>query len=108
MRYLKYLLFSVIILSVFTPFISRAQELEPDQVEIVRAKILDIQSQGSTTLPVLNISDTDKNITVESGKISQRHCTGNNIMSAKGKYCNNRKVRNKHYNRYKRRKQTQN
>ena len=65
MRHLKYLLFSIIILSIFTPFISKAQEIMPDQVEIVRAKILEIDSTSSTTLPVLNISDTDKNITVE-------------------------------------------
>src|ERR1700686_3023079 len=65
MRYLKYLLFSVIIFVILMPFISKAQELEPDQVEIVRAKILDIQSMGSTTLPVLNLSTKDENITVQ-------------------------------------------
>ena len=66
MRYLKYLLFFIIILSIFTPFISRAQgELEPDQVEIVRAKILDIQSASTSNLPVLNISDTSQNITAQ-------------------------------------------
>jgi len=67
MRYFKHSLLSLTILFVlgglFFPFITKAQGLEPDQVEIVRAKILDIQSQSSTTLPVLNISDTDKNIT---------------------------------------------
>jgi uncharacterized membrane protein len=65
MRYLKYLLLSIIICSIFTPFISRSAELEPDQTEIVRAKILDIQSEGSTTLPVLDITETNENITAE-------------------------------------------
>jgi len=65
MKRLKYLLFSIIILSIFTPFISKAQELEPDKVEVVRAKIIDIQSLGTTTLPVLNISDTNENITAQ-------------------------------------------
>ena len=65
MKCLKYLLFFVVILGIFIPFITRAQQLEPDQVEIVRAKILDTQSEGSSTLPVLNISETDENITVQ-------------------------------------------
>ena len=69
MRYLKYFLLSLTILFVlgglFFPFFTKAQELEPDQTEIVRAKILDIQSMGTTTLPVLNLSVKDENITAE-------------------------------------------
>jgi uncharacterized membrane protein len=75
MRYLKYLLFSVIILGIFTPSLSRAQGLEPDQTEIVRAKILDIKSEGSTTLPVLNIPNTDEDITAEILEGTQKNQT---------------------------------
>ena len=65
MRHIKYFLLFIIVLGIFTPFISRAQELEPDQVEIVRAKILNIETEGSTTLPVLNIATMDENITAQ-------------------------------------------
>jgi len=66
MRYVKYFIVAMALLFIVggvLPARSRAQELVPDQVEIVKAKILEIKTEAPTTLPGLNVPDTNEAIT---------------------------------------------
>ncbi len=47
------------------PFQVKAQEIVPDRIEIVRARVLDVQDQGTTNIPELNIPQINQQITAE-------------------------------------------
>ncbi len=66
MRYLKYLLLSLVtlfILSVvFSPLTIKAQEALPDKTEIVKARVVDVQDNGTAIIPGLNINNKSQTI----------------------------------------------
>jgi len=69
MRYLKYFLLFIAIFFIlsgaFFPIITKAQELLPDKTEIVKAQVLEIKDEGTTTIPELNIPQIKQQVTVK-------------------------------------------
>ena len=51
MRQAKHILFYIILLSVFLPSISKAQELVQDQISVMRAKVVEVVNQAEKILP---------------------------------------------------------
>ena len=69
MRYVKYSLLSLniffILCGIFFPFTTRAQEVVPDKIEIVQARVLEVEDQTTANIPELNIPQIKQEVTVE-------------------------------------------
>lgn len=65
MKCLKYLLFSVVVLTTFLPFSLQAQELIQDKVEIVKAEVVEVLSQEKKNIPGTDVESIYQTITAK-------------------------------------------
>jgi len=66
MRYLRYFLLFIIILNIFTPSVSKAAaELSQNQVTIVKARVIDVLTQGESVLPGTSTKSPTQSLEVE-------------------------------------------